>query len=151
MYDYDRRANQGEGSAEFMTLLESHLSVGDRQVTMHNKSLGTSDSVFINFINLPHGIGGAGGGAEAENNRALFEVHGFDKKDEHAPPPTGKVKVEMLKSALYSGEGAPSRETRVVLRARTGTPEQIAKYLASWLNQVSKTVEPRFTHSTPPK
>lgn len=153
VYSYDRRfaAEEGlGGSAEFIEKLKGHLSIGDRQIMMRNKhSLGGSDSIYVNFINLPKGYGGGGGGAEAENNRISFWIHGFDKKDEHAPPPTGKVKVETSNSALYTSD-EPSRETRVQMRAKSGTPEQVAKYLADFLNNVAKKVPPKYTHSEPP-
>ncbi len=132
-------ADEG-GSEDFIKLLESLLRLDGRQVRLINKStlggLSYAD-VYVNFINLPAGIGGAGGGAEAENNRMSFWVRGFGKDDPHAPPPSGKVKVEHHTSAL-------PREYR--LRAKTGTPSQIAKYLADFLNRVVKEVEPRFTH-----
>jgi len=148
VYNYDRRiAAEPGGSAEFMEKLKGYLSIGDRQISMRNQhGIGGADAVYVNFVNLPKGHGG---GAESENNRASFWIRGFDKADEHAAPPTGKVKVEMSNSALYSGEGAPSRETRVVMRAKTGTPDQVAKYLADFLNNVVKKIPPRYTHSNP--
>ena len=81
-----------------------------------------------------------GGGAEAENNRMLFSIKGFGKETPHSPPPTGKVKIEMMTSSL-------PREHK--LRGRTGTPAQVAKYLADFLNKVVKEVEPKFTHTKP--
>jgi hypothetical protein len=152
VYSYDRRfAAEAElgGSAEFVTKLQGRLNVGDRHVSIRNKhSLGGYDAVYVNFVNLPKSKG-AGGGAEAENNRISFWVNGFDKKDEHAPPPSGKVKVETANPALYTGDEY-TRENRVVLRAKSGTPDQVAKYLADFLNNVAKKVPPRYTHSEPP-
>jgi len=131
------------GSAEFMEGLRSLLDVGDRQVRMRGESLlgGPAhhyEMVHVNFINLPTGIGGAGGGAEAENNRMSFLIEGFHGADPHAPPPRGKVKIEHRVSAL-------PREYK--LRGKTGTPQQIARYLADFLNRVAREVPPDFTHT----
>lgn len=138
-----RFSAENGGSEEFIKMVESHLNLDGRQVTFDNVSrLGGSryDTVFVNFINLPKGVGGAGGRAEAENNRMLFSIEGFGKETPHSPPPTGKVKIELRVSAL-------PREYK--LRGKTGTPAQVAKYLADFLNKVVKEVEPKFTHSSP--
>lgn len=128
------------GSAEFVDYLRSLLDIGDRQIRLENYSrLGdTYADVYVNFINLPEGIGGAGGGAEAENNRTSFWIYGFDKSDPHASAPRGKVKVVLSNTTL-------PREHR--LRAKTAPPEKIAQYLANFLNKVVREVEPRFTHT----
>lgn len=129
------------GSEDFIKMVESQLKLDGRQVKFNNlsKLAGPNYStVYINFINLPSGVGGAGGGAEAENNRMMFSVDGFGKEDPHAPPPTGKVKIEMRVSAL-------PREYK--LRGKTGTPSQVAKYLADFINKVVKEVEPHLTHT----
>ena len=106
-------------SADFSSELEKLTKANGRQVKVRRNSLGQSDMMSINFVNLPPGVGSAGGGAEAENNRALFFVDGWDKKDENAPAPTGKVKVEMSIS-LYAGHGEKQPKK---FRAKTGTPE----------------------------
>lgn len=109
------------------------LDVGDRQVNFTTRSsLGPTDTVFINYYNLPEGVGGAGGGAEAQNNRLLLSVR--------VGP--SKAKVETTVSTLQT----PSRD-RVTVRGRTGTPEAIAKYVAQSLNKISREVQPRFTHT----
>jgi hypothetical protein len=134
-------------ATEFAADLERRLNVGDRQVRVKvDTSWGPrkEESVYVNFINLPAGIGAAGGGAEAENNRASFWVRGFGPA---SAPEAAKVKVEQSNSSLYKGAGAPSRETRVTMRSKTGTPEQVAKSLADFLNGVVKDVAPRFTHT----
>jgi len=59
----------------------------------------------------------------------------------------GSVKVEGSNSSLYKGAGAPSRETRVSMRAKSGAPAVVAKYLAEFLNKVARDVPPRFTHT----
>ncbi len=130
-----------------MDRLRAHLDgrvLNERQIRISNRHAPDSrrtDSVHVNYVNLPPELGrGGGGGAEAENNRMSFWVEGFARDDEHAPPPTGKVKVEMATSAL-------PREFR--LRGKTAAPEQIAKYLGDFLNRVAREVPPNFTHSTP--
>ena len=122
----------------FVETLTSLLNLMGRQVYIKTKNLGTYDSVYVNFINLPNGFGKGGGGAEAENNRMSFWVHGFDKLDPDRPAPNGKVKVEMSNSAL-------PRQYR--LKAKTSTPEKIAGYLSCFLNKVVLEVQPNFTHS----
>lgn len=96
------------------------------------------DDVYVNFINLPEGVGKAGGGAEAENNRASFWVRGFGVHG--APSATGKVKVEMANSVFRSKGIAP-------MRAKTASPSVIAKYLADYINKIVAEVPPHFTHT----
>lgn len=132
------------GAADFDALLRQYADVGDRQLYVrHEHRLGGPthyyESVYVNFVNLPSGVGGAGGGAEAENNRMSFWIYGFNGSDPHAPPPSGKVKIEMANSAL-------PREYRI--RGKTGTPEAIAKYLGEFLTRVVREVPPMFTHTS---
>lgn len=122
----------------FVTLLESLLRLDGRRVVVKNKSIGTYNMVSVTLINLPQGVGGAGGGAEAENNRLSFSIWGFDQQDPSAPAPDGKVKVEQTVSAL-------PREYK--LRSKTAPPSAIAKYLADFINKVVKEVAPKFTHT----
>jgi hypothetical protein len=134
-------------ASDFKSELEHRLRLEGRQARVQvETSWGPKreESVYVNFINLPAGVGSAGGGAEGENNRASFWVRGFGPA---SAPEASKVKVEQATSSLYKGAGAPSRETRVVMRAKTGTPEQVAKTLADFLNKVVVEVEPRFTHT----
>jgi hypothetical protein len=139
-----RFAAESGGSEEFIKMVESHLKLDGRQISFDNVNrfggvrYGT---VHVNFINLPKGVGGAGGGAEAENNRMLFSVEGFGEETPHSPPPTGKVRVELRVRALFPDQ--------YKLRAKSGTPAQVAKYLADFLNKVVKEVEPKLTHSKP--
>jgi hypothetical protein len=141
-YRYDRRTAAGPGSAEhFVEMFQSHLKIGDRYVVARvEASWGPKkvEDVYVNYINLPKGIGGAGGGAEAENNRMSFWVRGFGEAG--APSPTGRVRVEMATSAL-------PREFK--LRAKAGPPDAIAKYLADFLSKVAAEVPPKFTHTDP--
>lgn len=134
-------------ATEFKAALEQRLRLEGRQARVQVETgwgPKKEESVYVNFINLPLGIGAAGGGAEAENNRASFWVRGFGPA---SAPEAAKVKVEQSNSSLYKGAGAPSRETRVTMRSKTGTPEQVAKSLADFLNGVVKDVAPRFTHT----
>ncbi len=130
---------KGGSSVDFIAALQARLHIGDRQVRIRGEDFrGQHDAVYVNFINLPSGIGGAGGGAEAENNRMSFWINGFDKKDRAAPAPTGKVKVELANSALPRS---------YMLRAKSGSPDAIATYLADFLNKVAAEVPPKFTHT----
>lgn len=127
------------GAKEFVDTFLSSLGEVDRSIHVRiDPSWGPTkeDSVYVNFINLPRGVGSAGGGAEGENNRMSFHVEGFGPAD--SPPPSGKVKVEMRVSSL-------PRERK--LRAKSGPPAAIAKYLANFLRTIVREVPPRFTHS----
>jgi hypothetical protein len=122
-------------------------AVGDRQPHVRLERSwgpGKEHQLYINYFNLPAGVGGAGGGAEGENNRASFWIRGFGAGDE----PATKLRVEMHNSSLYMGAGAPSRETRYPnLRSKTAAPGVIAKYLVDYLAKVAREVPPRFTHT----
>lgn len=127
--------------SEFIDLFESLLDVGDRQVRCRNDS----GLVFVNFFNLPSEVFAAreGGGAEAENNRMMFTVSGFDGylysgKSYSKPPANGKLRVEMSVSAFPRAMN---------LRAKAAAPEKIAEYLAAYVNRIAATVPPKFTHT----
>jgi len=132
IYDYDRTAAATPMSAEeFKREVEKHLNIGDRQVSVRvDTSFGTV-GVYINLVNLPKGVGGAGGGAEAENNRMMFSVRFPDN-------PADKVKVEQTVSRM---------DRKYKMRAKSGHPAQVAKYVADFINKVVKEVEPKFTHT----
>ena len=93
-------------------------------------------TIFVNFINLPEERHRQkrGGGAESENNRMLFSIHGFGEEES---APVDKVKLEHTVNNFL---GRPS------LRGKTGSPEVIAAYLARYINDVAETVPPNFTH-----
>jgi hypothetical protein len=119
------------GSDEFVELLKSKLDLKGRAIRFNTRSLGYG-TVFINFSNVPEE---KARGAAFENNRIQLSVDGFGKEDSHSPPPTGKVKVEQSVRSL-------PREWN--LRAKTGTPEAVAKYIADYLNKVVREVEPKI-------
>jgi|GEM_PF-1039239 len=124
----------------FIELLSSKLQRFDRQARVRfDPSLAGErggGSVYVNFINLPPGVGDAGGGAEAENNRASFHIRGFA----YDPTvPVAKVKVDQSNNVF--------RRT-VPFRARTGSPEVVARHLSEYLAAIVKTVPPNFTHTT---
>ncbi len=52
-------------SSEFVEAVRERLQIGDRQVRFdpHSRFDDSWDTVYIHYWNLPHGIGGAGGGA----------------------------------------------------------------------------------------
>jgi len=123
-------------AAQFIAHL-IHLTNHNGRTVKYKKSPG-SEVIYVSFYNLPPEVGNAGGGAEAENNRATFSIDGWDAKDLDAPAPTGKVKVETRVSVF-------SRKLK--LRAKTGSPEAICKYLADFINKLAKEVPPNFTHT----
>lgn len=112
---------------DFQTLLRSYLTIGDRAIRF--RAAGPT-LLFINYYNLPESVAAlkAGGGAEAENNRLMLMVE--QKGD--------KLKVEL--SVPFAGGGRP-------LRAKTGTPDQIARYVAAYINAIHAEVPPNFTHT----
>jgi len=131
------------GAQAFADLLRSLVDTRGRQMTIRaDHPLGGDArryaSVYVNVINLPEGVGSAGGGAEAENNRISFWIRGFAGSDPHGEPPTGKVRIEQANSTLPRTHA---------LRGRSAEPERIARYLAAFLNRVFAEVPPRFTHS----
>lgn len=129
-------------AAQFVEELRGHLRLQGRHISIRVTPLrlvrDQADDVYINFVNLPEGVGGAGGGAEAENNRASFWVRGFGFNG--APTPTGKIKVE-LSNSVFRMEGIPN------MRAKTAAPGVVAKYLADYINKIVETVPPNFTHT----
>jgi len=131
---------------EFMGLLDSHLSPlvdGERTVLARfSSSKGFTNrpgqsNVFVNFINLPEDRHSErrGGGAESENNRMLFVIHGFD---EDASTPVASVKI--IQSVNSLGRGVKD------MRAKSGSPDKIAMYLAKYLNEIAEAVPPNLTH-----
>jgi hypothetical protein len=136
--------NQGMSATAFIELLSS-LTPPDRQTRVRfQPSIGGErggGSVYVNFVNLPTSAGRAGGGAEAENNRASFWVEGF----QYDPAvPVATVKVDQSSNVFHRPWlGAPG----VPFRAKTGSPDAVARYLAAYLEKVVATVLPRFTHT----
>lgn len=134
MYNYDRRTAAAEPmtAEDFVKEFEKLVKVGDRQVKTSISTLGGANrpSVSVRFVNLPKGVGGAGGGAEAENNRMSFMIH-FDQN------PTGKIKVEQIVTF----------DRKYKMRAKSGHPAKVAKYLADYISKIVKEVEPEFTHT----
>lgn len=136
-------------SAEFIEAVRERLDIGDRQVRFDNRGfLDRHETVFIHYFNLPVGIGGAGGGAEAENNRVMLAVTGFGRRENEPAP--GKVKVGLSVCSLtnpHASPGANYRERRWTLRGKSGAPEAIARYVAEFLNKTAAEVPPHFTHT----
>jgi hypothetical protein len=133
-----RRRNAGElGGLGFIAELRNHAPVTGMLSTLPPSGSG---QLFVNFYNIPRARQGERDRAELENNRMLFTVSGFGKGP-NEPPPSGTVKVEQTASAL-------PREYR--LRAKTGTPQQIAHYLADFIMRVNANVPPKYTHSRAP-
>lgn len=101
-------------------------------------------SVFVDFVNLPISRvkERRGGGAESENNRSTFWIHGFDSSSSN---PVEKVRVEQSKNGIY--QGSPTQGVRAPnLRAKAATPEKIASYLADYINAVAEKFAPSYTH-----
>ena len=140
---------------DFMKLLDSSLSAlvdGERTVIARfSSSRGFTDrphqsGVFVSFYNLPEARikEGRGGGAEAENNRMLFVIRGFD---EDAASPVASVKIaQSINSLGRPGDRRHYASGMKNLRAKTGSPDKIAMYLAKYINEVAEAVPPNYTH-----
>jgi hypothetical protein len=127
-------------AAAFVDALREHLQIGDRYISSRVESSWgprKDEEVYVNFVNLPIAVvqRREGGGAEAENNRASFWIRGFGT----AGAPASRVKIECSNSVF-----SPAHK----LRAKTGSPAAVAKYLAEFLNRIARDVPPRFTHTT---
>jgi hypothetical protein len=134
---------------DFITILRESLSPlvhAERTVYADFKSSrgfttrpGQS-SVTVQFYNLPESRvrQRRGGGAEAENNRAMFWIHGFD---EDSATPVAKVKVEhSVNSIGRPDHWAPKR------KGKSGSPDKIATYVAEYINEIAEQFEPNLTH-----
>jgi predicted RNA binding protein YcfA (HicA-like mRNA interferase family) len=150
-----RGGNPIEGSwvAEFEKTLRARAKIEGRLLKVREGAGAprstalpmTGHTVFVNYYNLPEDLARSAGvvivpaamQAQAENNRMSFVVtdRGNSFYGENAPPP-GKVRIKQAVSAL-------PREFK--LRAKTGTPEQIAQYLGAFLSKVADQVWPRYT------
>jgi hypothetical protein len=96
----------------------------------YNQFNDKHDHVIITFVNLE----GRPVGASAMNNRTQFTVDGFAAQLGQDPP-TGKVKVKQL-------SGFVGKQAGLKFRAKTGTPEQIVKYLVDYIGQLAE-LEPK--------
>jgi len=134
-------------AAQFVEALQSKINAEGRVVRIDGKVRGTGQ-IYVNFYNIPAGEAKAnrGGGAEAENNRQMFVIGGFDRKDDNAL--AAKVKVELSVNSLsVSGMSYAEAKAKTTLRAKTGSPAKIAEYLAAHINRMVKEIEPRLTHA----
>lgn len=115
---------------QFKDLLFALLNTGDRRVSVDIDTRFANCTMFVKFINLPLGRGDAGGGAERENNRALFSVTGFTPDPS---TPVARVQVSQITSVF---------DTK--LRKKTGDPNKIAVYLADHINALVLAYEPKL-------
>lgn len=123
---------------QFIKSVKSLLDIGDRQVVFDPHP--GSAQLFINYINLPAGIGSAGGRAEAENNRIMVTVL-FPSKGDHYEKPVAEGTLRVKQSVCHP------RHEACKFRGKTATPEKLAAYVASYLNNVAREVLPNFTHT----
>lgn len=136
----------GMTATDFMTLLRQKfdaLGHDDRCVFIEfHPGLVTGmgrGSVSVTLVNLPldRVRERRGGGAEAENNRALYFVNGFHSEP-HTQVPAERVQVEQLV------DNVGSRSER--LRKKTASPEKVASYLAEHVGRLAANHPPRYTH-----
>lgn len=98
----------------------------------------------VTFVNLPYERvrERRGDGAEAENNRQLFFVRGFNSGPSSSEG-VEKVQVEQL----VNNVGIPTGARSETLRKKTGSPDKVASYLADYLNRIAASNQPQFTHN----
>jgi len=111
------RESTGMTSTEFSQVIERGTPKGKHINTdPYNQFNKSYDHVGIKFHNTSdlRGVSGV-------NNRIILNVYGFNKEKD---VPSSKVKVEL-------GSRSPQFDK---LRAKTGTPEAIAKYILAYLN-----------------
>ena len=121
-------AEEAMSPEEFKKLLEGQLKPNGRFIAVSvAKPLANEQLVFVTLINLPEELGKKRD-VEGMNNRLQISI------DLTRP----KVKAEQMSSQL-------PREFK--LRGKSGTPAQIAKHVADFLNKVVQEVPPKYTHT----
>lgn len=121
------RANPGGFEEE----LRSRLSPAAQGRTLRVRSSGGSGTLYINFYNLPEEVTARreGGGAEAENNRAMYVVE---------PLGDGRFKVSTSVSVF-------PRDYSV--RTKTAAVDKAAQHLAAGINRIAEEIPPNYTHT----
>jgi len=130
------------GSASFADELRSRIDLvgpeGDARPTVRISDQGRgsmrTDQIFINVYNVP---ASQARGVALENNRMMIIVDGFSKGADDAPPPSGKVRVE-----LHIAPSSRNRAERITLRAKSGSIPVIAQYIADFVNEFVATHDP---------
>jgi hypothetical protein len=117
----------GMSSNEFAAAIRS-IDVGDRQIRVRQKILG-SDTIYVNFYNCPDGVGGA----DFENNRMMFSISGFDKKDQDIK--SERLRLELVVSMFPRERG---------FRAKNAKPETILPFLIEFIKSVARDFEPNL-------
>lgn len=123
---------------EFVELLEKKIDAKDRilKIQGDEKSSIKSGQVYVTLYNIPKS---ENKGTNPDNNRFIFGITGFDRQD---------LNVKAVKVKIEQGpmEGAPFAErAKWKLRGKSGTPQQIAEYLAKHIHRVIAEVEPRLS------
>lgn len=124
---------------EFVELLRKKIDPKDRVLKIEGDGTGSmrSGQVFVQLYNIPKS---ENKGTNADNNRWMWVIEGFDRKN----PDVKAVKVKVEESI----NGAPfSERSKWKLRAKSATPEQIADYLSKHIHKVIAEVEPKLSTS----
>lgn len=138
------------GSRAFEQKLLSLLQIGDRVVRITPQRFGSNsmvsvhnlatDQVFVQVFNVPRELAH---GVATDNNRMMFVVDGFSRVGPDEPPPSGKVKVELSIAPYVRGASDAERKS-LRIRAKSGTIDVIAKYIADYVNAFVATHEPNL-------
>lgn len=119
----------GLSSNEFVAEIKKFDARG-RILRFRQTSIGSSNTIFINFYNVPETIIN---GADRENNRVMISVSGFDDKD--LDKKVTRVSVSLRISFLPREQG---------FRARTTNPASAAQFIRNFLDKVARENEPKI-------
>jgi hypothetical protein len=134
-------------ATDFIQCVRNHLSlaVTADKIVFARYDAGFSPAPYrgcaiVNFYNMSliRFNEKRGGGAEAENNRQMFIVWGFNETADSA---VSKIKLEQSINGIgCNGTWAPN------LRGKTASPEKVAQYLATYINKVAADFAPYYSH-----
>lgn len=122
---------------EFVEMLNKKIDAKDRILKIKGDDSGSmrSGQVFVQLYNVPQS---ENKGPNADNNRFMWVIEGFDRKN----PDVKAVKVK-LEERL---NGAPFADrAKYKLRGMSGTPEKVADTLARHIHKVVAEVEPKLS------
>jgi hypothetical protein len=121
-------------SKEFVKAVERQVKLQGKYINLdnYNQFNHKYNTVIITFVNIK-GQPGSWGGAQEMNNRYQITVEGFGAGEDD-PAPRGKVKAQELSGAYFAKQQGVGK-----MRAKTGAPDKIAKYVADYISKLAAT------------
>lgn len=110
-------------SAQFVERLQK-TEFKTARWSIRTRTLGTSDTIFVNFINAPMGVGGA----DAENNRMMFSINGFNVNTDE---PVERLRCELVVSVY-----------RPKFRTRTSKAEKLVEDIQEFCLKIENDFPP---------